>query len=452
MRMRLLITVGILLVSSTLFAAKTLPIAQITQQKDQWCWAGASKMILDYHNIEATQGEIVQFALGDSLKNRPNYLWGSGQFTYNGVTQHQEGVSKILEHWGFAGSGAGWNAGEYLLTEAQWKENIDAEHPFIINWSWSSGGGHYVVAMGYLDNGTYEVMNPWFGTGYVVNTYNWMKTAEGGRGTWQYTLTTLRNPPLGLEQHLLTVDGGTGTGYYEFGEKALLSATLTANDSFIKWSGGGAIIADSLSASTSITMGDSPLTVTAVLSKKELLISPNGGEEYHLGDTVAITWNPSNFSGALLIGLQGIVAGGQESVMENLTFTAPNTGSYDWVVSDTLGIENWEYSISLNDGVVSDISEQSFSLKSRPVALASAPQIQSVPPSLRITQGVLHLQGLLPGATTVELFSVNGRMIMSKALNLSSGTANIGLPTLPQGVILVRVSGENNSFIQKLTP
>lgn len=184
----------------SLYAGKTLMVPLVEQEKDQWCWVGSSKMILGYHSIDVSQGTIAQFGLGDSLKNRPNYLWGSGQFTFNSITQYQNGISKILENWGFAGRYNGWDAGEYTLSEMEWKAEIDSGNPFIINWSWNSGGDHFVVGMGYLDNGNYELMNPWFGTGYTVASYDWIKNTPNSSGNtngsddgyWRYTLTTNR--------------------------------------------------------------------------------------------------------------------------------------------------------------------------------------------------------------------------------------------------------------------
>ncbi len=242
--MKYLMLLSVLLLNC--FAAKTLDINEIEQQKDQWCWVGCSKMILDYHGIELSQGQIAEFGLGDSSINRPNYLWGAGQFSYNGTTQYQNGISKILENWGFGGYNYEWYAAEYTLTEEQWKQEIDDGHPFVINWSWYKGGGHFVVGMGYLDNGNYEITNPWFGTGYTVASYDWIKNRPdysgnpingSDDGVWNYTLITHKDPIINTTYEL-TVEHGEGSGAFTAGEEVTIVAAGSPLDSaFDSWSG-----------------------------------------------------------------------------------------------------------------------------------------------------------------------------------------------------------------------
>ncbi len=342
------------------FAGKSLDISEFEQRKDQWCWAGCSKMILDYHNIEVSQGEIVQFGLGDSSLNRPNYLWGSGQFTYNGTTQYQQGISKILENWGFGGYNDEWYASEYTLTEDQWKKEIDDGHPFVVNWNWHSGGGHFVVGMGYLDNGNYELTNPWFGTGYTVASYDWIKnrpdhsgnpTNGGGDGSWEYTLVTHKAPPTVTEYQLI-VENGEGSGIFVPGAEV----TIIANE------------------------------------------SP--------ADSVFDSWN------------------GTENLM----------GTFDSIAVFTMPAE---------DLLLSALYKEKI-----PVSILSI-NIQESNRNVVLSNKAIELQDFNNGEHLVSLFTVNGRLIFEKRINVPH-EKSIQLPQLQQGVIIVQIQSDGQLFTAKL--
>jgi len=252
---KVILLIAFLIVS--LFAEKILSIPEIEQRKDQWCWSGSSTAILTYYGEKVSQGQIAQYAYGDSSINQWNWLFGNSPVDYNGKTYYPKGINYIMTNWNTPNGG-----GSYPLTEAQYKSEIDAGHPFVIRYGWNSGGGHFVVGMGYLDNGNYQLMNPWFGTGYTVNTYNWIYTAQGGEGSWTHTLTT--NRAVSATTYALTITGGTGSGTFESGKLVNIGATVPSGKSFVKWSGAGTAIADSLNASTTITMPAKNLAVTAV--------------------------------------------------------------------------------------------------------------------------------------------------------------------------------------------
>ncbi len=264
--MKMILFILTLIVS--LFAEKILPITELEQRKDQWCWAGSSTAILTYYGEKVSQGQIVQFALsksetgtGDSTLNAWNYLWTSGttrsSIVYNGTQFYGFGINHIMTKWNTP-----HEYGNYNLTEAQYKSEINDGHPFVIRWGWTSGGGHFVVGQGYLDNGNYQIMDPWFGNGYTVNSYNWINTAQGGQGNWTHTMTTDRS--IASTTYQLTISGGTGSGSYEAAKAVAIAATVPAGKEFVKWSGAGSAINDSLKAAATITMPAKAITVTAV--------------------------------------------------------------------------------------------------------------------------------------------------------------------------------------------
>ena len=55
---------------------------------------------------------------------------------------------------------------------------------FIIRWGWTSGGGHFLVGHGISGENIYY-MNPWYGEGKKVATYEWVKSDPSH--TWTHT-------------------------------------------------------------------------------------------------------------------------------------------------------------------------------------------------------------------------------------------------------------------------
>jgi len=195
MKIKILLAIGLLWMVS--FAELILDVPETEQRENQWCWAGVSYSILTYYGDDVSQGQIAQFGLGDSTYNCWNYIVNSGQseVTLNGSTYYVRGINQIMDNWNTP------NTALYSsLAETEWDENIDALHPFVVRWGWTSGGGHFVVGMGYLDNGNIQIMDPWYGNGYVVQTRDWVQYGTGDR-EWTHTLTTNRTVETALLQN-----------------------------------------------------------------------------------------------------------------------------------------------------------------------------------------------------------------------------------------------------------
>jgi len=192
--MRQLLT--ILLVEIFLFIntpsnAQVLDVRNAEQQYDQWCWAGCSKTILDYYGFNAVQQcDIAEFVrttatfhdFGDvacciSARqgcNYWNYNWG-----YAGSIQD------ILIHFGnLQNSGLG-----RALTLAEVSTEIQANKLFVVRWGWSTGGGHFVVGHGVSGNNVYY-MNPWFGEGLHIGTYDYLVKGKDSPGAATHTWTS----------------------------------------------------------------------------------------------------------------------------------------------------------------------------------------------------------------------------------------------------------------------
>lgn len=162
--------------------AAVLAVPQKYQEQDQWCWAGCSQAVLSYYGTTVSQTEIAQYGTGGV--NTWNYLWGSG--TEGGV--YRRGIDQILNHFGSIQS----TGSSGSLTWGTCQTEIAAGRPPIINWTWSTGGGHFVVLKG-LDGTTATLMDPWYGP--TVNSYNWV--VSGSSHTWEYSLKMKTSPSAG---------------------------------------------------------------------------------------------------------------------------------------------------------------------------------------------------------------------------------------------------------------
>lgn len=64
-------------------------------------------------------------------------------------------------------------------------------------------------------------------------------------------------------QHYVTVNNGTGSGYYDYGDTVTISATVPSHYEFRNWSVDTAYLTDIYSSYQSFTMGDESITLTA---------------------------------------------------------------------------------------------------------------------------------------------------------------------------------------------
>jgi ABC-type bacteriocin/lantibiotic exporter with double-glycine peptidase domain len=148
------------------------------QEHSQWCWAGASQMVLSYKGKSATQCAEANYALGI------NYACGNSTFNWNSNANKPNStnaISSILNHWGV---GAGVTG---VLSQTSSNNNINGNHPYVILWQWTGGGGHFVVVRGY--SGSYLYINdPWPGNGAYTRTYS--STVRATDRYWYNTAVT----------------------------------------------------------------------------------------------------------------------------------------------------------------------------------------------------------------------------------------------------------------------
>ena len=156
--------------------AGTFHLPQKYQEKDEWCWAACSQSILEYYGPVVTQTNIAGYGTGGV--NTWNYLWGTG--TEGGV--FRRGIREILQNYGgFRGTGTVGAVSQTVV-----RNEMAALRPLVVNWSWSSGGGHFVVSRGFTE-GSMHLMDPWDGP--TVATYAWVSNAAGHAWGWTLRLT-----------------------------------------------------------------------------------------------------------------------------------------------------------------------------------------------------------------------------------------------------------------------
>jgi hypothetical protein len=185
------------LLISMLFTAgvafsQVLWVREITQERNQWCWAGVSACVLEYYGYPVNQCEIADYTrnvsswhdFGDRNCcenpsddcNHWNYLWG-----------YEGSIHDILHRFGPVEN----HGLEYALTHAEVQQEIDSNRLFIVRWGWATSGGHFTVGYGLWGERIFY-MDPWYGEGFKMGMYDWLVC--GGNHTWTHT-TIIRNVP-----------------------------------------------------------------------------------------------------------------------------------------------------------------------------------------------------------------------------------------------------------------
>ncbi len=184
--MKTISLIALVLLTSIHLKSQVLNVNQVTQEQNQWCWAGVSSCILDYYCAPTQQCAIAEYTrsvetfpdvsygntnccISPSTCNNWNYSWG-GPGSIQDILLHFANISNY-------GVGS-------CLTRADITADIQNNRVFVIRWGWTGGGGHFLVGHGLIGNNMYY-MDPWFGEGLKIADYNWV--VSGGNHTWTHT-------------------------------------------------------------------------------------------------------------------------------------------------------------------------------------------------------------------------------------------------------------------------
>ena len=176
-------------------ADRVFKYPRIQQEKSEWCWNACSQWILGFHGTQLTQTEIAQYGFVDGVThNEWNWIYTSSERgTFITDTIYGRGINIILEHWGVATNVQNGKI-HCILTESEFKEEIDSGHPFVVRYDWGNNSGHFVVAIGY-QNYLCWMMNPWINDGIQIFNYEWVEENMNGplrHHKWDFTLQTAK--------------------------------------------------------------------------------------------------------------------------------------------------------------------------------------------------------------------------------------------------------------------
>ncbi|MCT4646030.1 MAG: T9SS type A sorting domain-containing protein [Carboxylicivirga sp.] len=172
-----------------LTGAQILNVKKVTQQQNQWCWDGCSYCILDYYGVTTSQCEIAEFARSRNLEyfGSVNCCTNPASCNKGNWLNDSEGsIEEILMHFGKLKT----LPKDLYLSKEEIRTNLTCGNPFVIRWGWkrASGGGHVIVGHGIKGNTIYY-MDPWYGEGKKMGSYEWM--VEDTRHLWTNTLSVV---------------------------------------------------------------------------------------------------------------------------------------------------------------------------------------------------------------------------------------------------------------------
>lgn len=169
--------------------AKTiLTFPEVIQEQDQWCWAGVTGSIFDYFGKAVKQCEIAEYTRtvatwydfgSENCCTNPNA--GCNYWNYN--WDYDGSIEDILESMQSDIDIQNFGVSRRLTT-SEITTDLSGNKPFVIRWGWDSGGGHFLVGYG-IDGSYLHYMNPWYGEGNKIGTYDWVSL--GGGHTWTHT-------------------------------------------------------------------------------------------------------------------------------------------------------------------------------------------------------------------------------------------------------------------------
>jgi hypothetical protein len=126
----------------------------IGQETDLWCWAACTEMVMEYYHTFIDQA------------GEANTRFGRNDCDSNQESKFDKEKCRKVGWFQMANHGMSYNLTP-LGTALSWdqlKAEIDSTRPVPFTWYWTSGGGHAMVATGYLELGENKMVwisDPW---------------------------------------------------------------------------------------------------------------------------------------------------------------------------------------------------------------------------------------------------------------------------------------------------
>lgn len=184
--------------------SQILNVPLVIQEQNEWCWDATSCCVLGYYGVDVDQCVVAEFTRTHAVWhnfgsvnccddpgqgcNYPNQMWGD-----------PGSAQAVMQEWGVQ------NYGYYPnLSPEQIQSELAAAHPFIMLWSWTTGGGHALVGHGLIGSSLYY-MDPWPGDGYTIADYSWVVSSSDHTWSGVNVITSpfIDNPlpPTGLSAY-----------------------------------------------------------------------------------------------------------------------------------------------------------------------------------------------------------------------------------------------------------
>ena len=119
-------TLSATVLASSAFAQVNLSVPLRTQEHSQWCWAGASQMVLQFKGKNVTQCAAVNYALGI------NYACGNTTFNWNSQANQPNSTSAITRILNASGVSATTTG---VISQSYSNQYLSASRPYIILFS-----------------------------------------------------------------------------------------------------------------------------------------------------------------------------------------------------------------------------------------------------------------------------------------------------------------------------
>lgn len=179
------LTTGLVLAAATSASAGSLDVPLYPQQQDQWCWAASGQMIMSY--LGATK--VTQCDEANKRLGRTDCCTSPTPTACNKAGWPEP------EKYGF-----NYNTYNGALSYSSLSNEINNNRPVAFSWGWTGGGGHMMVARGFLTTSTgtqyVDVNNPWppnVGDQYYTTYSNYVSGSDHVHWTDYYNFRN--NPP-----------------------------------------------------------------------------------------------------------------------------------------------------------------------------------------------------------------------------------------------------------------
>jgi uncharacterized delta-60 repeat protein len=167
------------------------------------------------------------------------------------------------------------------------------------------------------------------------------------------------------------------------------------------------------------------------------LTSPNGGEEWVIGETYNITWDSEGAIDSVMIEYLNESVVGLDTIA-----VVANTGTYSWIVPNTPGTQTRVYVSDVTDYAgVRDASDADFTIATE--AVAEQPSHSSL--SLEVVENLSSFPTLryaIPAGKTgiLTFYSVDGRTVETLSLSSSQSTFTWDVHDVPVGVYFAELT------------